>query len=115
MGLARGSTAEDILAAHMRLAGLPVPDREYTFAKGIGRRWRFDFAWPAYMVAVEVEGGSYTGGRHVRPLGFRQDIEKYAHAVMAGWQLLRLTPEIIKSGEALEWVETVMRRQGWGR
>ena len=48
---------------------VPPPEREYIFAAP--RRWRFDFAWPARRVAVEAEGGVWSGGRHVRPEGWR--------------------------------------------
>jgi hypothetical protein len=35
----------------------PAPVAEYAFAKP--RRWRFDRAWPAYRLAVELEGGVF--------------------------------------------------------
>jgi hypothetical protein len=68
---------------------LPAPEREYRFD---GRRkWRFDFAWPAQKVAVEVEGGIWANGRHVRGLGFSNDCEKYNAAAAQGWRILRVT------------------------
>ena len=57
-----------------------------------GRRWRFDFAWPRRRVAVEVEGGVFSRGRHVRPSGFINDCEKYNAAALDGWTVLRLVP-----------------------
>lgn len=71
------------------------PLREYRFAEVIGRRWRFDFAWPAERVAVELEGifqgwdGERT--RHQRAAGYAADAEKYNHAVLLGWRVLRFT------------------------
>jgi very-short-patch-repair endonuclease len=44
-------------------------------------------------VAVELEGGTNTGGRHVRPAGYEQDVEKYNQAVVLGWRLLRFTSQ----------------------
>ena len=41
---------------------------EYRFHPG--RDWRFDFAIPSRRVAVEVEGGAFNGGRHIRPEGW---------------------------------------------
>ena len=66
-----------------------MPRPEFQFAPP--RRWRFDFAWPAFRVAVELEGGVWTRGRHVRPKGFLADVEKYNHATRLGWAVLRLT------------------------
>lgn len=57
------------------------------------RMWRFDYAIPDYKVALEVEGGVWTGGRHTRPQGFLGDIEKYNTATLMGWKVLRVTPD----------------------
>jgi hypothetical protein len=64
------------------------------------RKWRFDWAWPDRMVALEIEGGAWTGGRHTRGKGFVADMEKYNAAALAGWRVLRVTPQQVKSGEA---------------
>ena len=70
------------------------------------RKWRFDFAWPADQLALEVEGGIWTGGRHTRGAGFLRDCEKYNTAAVMGWSVLRVTPEQVSSGAALKWVES---------
>ena len=44
---------------------------------------------PAIKVAIELEGGVYTGGRHTRPEGFLKDIEKYNNITILGLKLLR--------------------------
>jgi very-short-patch-repair endonuclease len=75
----------------LRSLGIPMPVQELRFHAT--RRWRFDYAWPEYMLAVEVEGGVWTGGRHIQPKGFLKDMEKYNAAASAGWQLLRFTPK----------------------
>lgn len=56
------------------------------------RRWRFDYAIPSCKVALEVEGGVYTHGRHTRPVGFLRDMEKYNTAAVLGWTVVRTTP-----------------------
>ena len=57
------------------------------------RRWRFDYAIPEHKIAVEVEGGVWTNGRHTRPQGFLGDIEKYNTATLMGWRVFRTTPD----------------------
>lgn len=72
---------------------------EYHFAKAFAkteRDWRFDFAWIEYKVAVEIDGGVWTGGRHVRGQGFEDDLEKINRAIELGWVVLRYTPQMIE-------------------
>lgn len=64
--------------------------KEFTFHPT--RKWRFDYAIPAHKIAVEVEGGAWTQGRHTRPKGFIGDMEKYNAATLLGWRVLRVTP-----------------------
>jgi very-short-patch-repair endonuclease len=60
-----------------------------------GRRWRFDFAHQASKVAIEIEGGTWSGGRHTRGAGFESDCDKYNVAALLGWTVFRLTPGMI--------------------
>lgn len=53
------------------------------------RKWRFDFAIPQYLIAIECEGGVWSGGRHTRGLGYSKDCEKYNNATLLGWRVLR--------------------------
>jgi len=102
------SELEETLALLIRAEGLPEPVREYMFAKSIGRKWRFDFAWPDLQVAVECEGGTWAGGRHVRGGGYAKDLEKYNQAVLMGWLCLRFTRDMIEDGTAIEMIKSVM-------
>lgn len=72
--------------------GLPVV-AEYQFHPK--RKWRFDYAIPAVKIAIEVEGGVFTGGRHVTGRGFINDMEKYNTAESMGWHVLRITPDVL--------------------
>jgi very-short-patch-repair endonuclease len=100
------SRLEATLALHMKAAGIPAPEREFRFHPP--RRWRLDFAWPNLMLAVEVEGGTFSGGRHIRGKGFAQDFEKYNQAALDGWKVLRFTGDMIKSGEALQTIQRAL-------
>lgn len=65
--------------------------KEYRFHPT--RKWRFDYAIPEYKIALEVEGGVWTRGRHTSPKGFLGDIEKYNTATLMGWRVFRTTPD----------------------
>lgn len=76
------------------------------------RRWRFDYAIIEHKIAIEVEGGVFTQGRHTRPLGFLGDIEKYNTATTLGWSILRVTPDSLISRSTLDLIrETIKSKQ----
>ena len=62
-------------------------EQEYKFHPD--RKWRFDFAFPDEKIAIEVEGGLFTQGRHTRGRGYIQDMQKYNAATILGWRVLR--------------------------
>ena len=66
------------------------------------RRWRFDYAWPERKIALEVEGGTWKGGRHTSGKGYRNDCIKYNTAAADGWIVIRATSDMVKDGTALE-------------
>lgn len=68
------------------------------------RRWRLDFAWTNEKIAVEIQGGTWSKGRHVRGSGMKGDCEKYSEAAILGWRIIFATTEHVKSGEAVEWL-----------
>lgn len=82
--------------------------RELEFARAIGRKWRFDFAWPARHVALEVEGGTWTGGAHTRGAHFESDCEKYAIAAIQGWRVIRATTDQVRTGVAGAWMQRIL-------
>ena len=73
------------------------------------RKWRADFRIDNYPILIEVEGGSWSGGRHTRGLGFKADCEKYSHAAIDGWLVIRATTEQVKQGHCLIWIEECIR------
>lgn len=80
--------------------GLPQPAGEYRFHPT--RKWRADWCFVAAKLMVEVEGGAWTNGRHTRGAGFVADLEKYAEATILGFRILRVTPQQVANGEAVE-------------
>lgn len=112
------STLEREFATYWRLLGAGLPDftPEYRFGahavggpgKGLRKRlelaglkdWRFDAAWVSAQVAVELEGGTYTRGRHTRGAGYRSDCAKYNAAQLRGWIVLRYTADMLHDDPA---------------
>lgn len=74
----------------LRRDRIPWPEAEYRFHPV--RLWRWDYAWPDQMVAVEVQGGVWTKGRHGRGSGIVKDMEKFSHGAALGWRLLLCQP-----------------------
>lgn len=93
------SAGEELLAFQLKATGIAF-EREVRFDPK--RRWRFDFALCDHPIAIEVEGGSWSNGRHTRGAGFAADLAKYNRAAIKGWVVLRYTPAQVKSGAALE-------------
>ena len=119
----------ETLAWQLAAAVLPAPIAEYPFAGELGRRWRFDLAWPDRRLAVEVEGGLFgrggkgsnqpcpvcgqvPAGAHRSVAGVKRDLEKGNAAVALGWRVLRVLPGQVESGEALALIERLL---GGGR
>jgi very-short-patch-repair endonuclease len=72
------------------------------------RKWRFDFAAVSVRIAIEVEGGAWTHGRHTRGRGFVADLEKYNRAVVLGWRVLRYTPSQMSGGAFVRDVQALL-------
>ncbi len=75
------------------------------------RDWRFDFAIPDRRVAIEVEGGAFIGGRHVRTDGYLRDLEKYNEAASCGWIVLRVLPSELLSARTIRLVARACRNR----
>ena len=72
------------------------------------RKWRFDYACEKYKVAIEVEGGAFTNGRHTRGTGFIGDMEKYNKAAELGWIVLRYTPSQMNEAKTFDQIINVL-------
>lgn len=97
------SIVEETFLTQLKLRQLPLPTRELQF--DLARKWRFDFAWEELKIAVEIEGGIQSKGRHVRPEGFENDARKYNAAAMMGWKVLRFSSRMVSNGEAIAFIE----------
>lgn len=117
------SALEALLAFQLKALRIPYAE-EYRFAAlatggtGAGVRvrlseaglkdWRFDFCFPELMIAVECEGGGWSGGRHTRGAGFHDDMLKYDYAMRLGWCVYRCDLSMIQGGQALNTIEVLI-------
>ena len=85
-----GSRGEEEFALQLRAYRIPY-DREVVFCAG--RKWRFDFL--IGNIAVEIDGGTWSQGRHSRGAGYERDCEKLNTAVKMGYRILRYTPAMV--------------------
>lgn len=89
---------------------VPEPEREVRFSPD--RRWRFDWSWSQQKLALEVEGGVWTGGRHTRGGGFLADCEKYNDAAVRGWRLLRVQPRDLANYATVDLIQRALNYAG---
>ena len=92
----------------IQAAGLLMPEHGYKFWPG--RRHEFDFAWPHLLLALEVMGGTFSGGAHVRGARYEQDCEKLCEAAIRGWRVMYVTAAMIDDGRALAFIERALNK-----
>jgi hypothetical protein len=100
------SELEAVLANRLHRSGVPLGEAQWPVVAG--RRFRFDRAWPSRRVACEVNGGIYSGGRHVRGRGHAADCEKLSIAASLGWRVLVVTREMIQDGSAVDLIRKAL-------
>lgn len=109
-------TAQDLFIEQCRAHHLPIPVRDYRFAKAsTGRQFEADAAFLEFKLIVEVQGGIWMpgGGAHSRPMNIERDVEKQQFALVLGWSLLPVTPTQVKKLRAIELTKMVLASRGW--
>lgn len=103
--MAHNSKSElaDTLEFQMNAFGIH-PEKEVKFHDT--RKWRADFRVGTLL--IEVEGGIFSGGRHVRGKGFISDCEKYAEAMLLGYRVLRIPGPWVRSGKGIEYIQRML-------
>lgn len=78
------------IANALRLAGLSF-HQEFRFDKV--RLYKFDFAFPDHLIAIEFEGGVFNPAKtgHTSGMGYHNNCDKYNLATLQGWRILRYT------------------------
>jgi len=107
--------AHRLLCFQLRAAGLPDFETEYLFAReAIGRDWRWDIAYVAQKLAIEVDGGIWVQGAHAHPTTIVRNMEKRNWGARLGWRLLTFSTDEAKDGRALAFIEGVLLNKPYG-
>jgi len=101
------SPLEDLFAFQLDSAGLTGYIREYQAIPG--RKFRFDFAFVAERLLVEINGGTYSKGAHSTGTGIARDYEKIRLGQVCGWTVYPFDTKEAKNGDALSAVEKFIR------
>jgi len=92
--------------------GLPKPEIEFRISKE--RRYKWDYAWPQFKIALEQNGGIWMrgitgrGGAHSLPSNIIRDMEKMNFAQKLGWRVFQFQPKDIRNGTAANFLRSVM-------
>jgi very-short-patch-repair endonuclease len=96
---------EGMLAEKIAAAGLPAPQRQSRVPwAGTGRRFRADLLFPDQKLIIEVDGGTWSGGRHTSGAGYDRDCIKQNLALLNGYSTMRYTSRMVRDGTALEFI-----------
>ena len=89
--------------------GIPMPVLKLAFAKCISRNWRFDMAWPAKRIALEIEGGMLPGvsGRKTDQR-IREYCHKYNTAMILGWTVVHADSVMVAHGHHVDYVRDLL-------
>lgn len=97
------SQLEDLFAFQLRALGIKF-EREVRFCE---TRHRLDFVVEGKL-AVEIQGGTYIQGGHSRGKAQANDARKNYLALKAGYRILYLTTDHIKSGLGVKWLQDLL-------
>lgn len=97
---------KNVVEAYFNQCGLPDPVFELRFHPV--RRWRFDLAWPAHKVALEVQGGIFSNGRHTRGAALIKEWEKLNTAAAMGWRVIYCQPSDLCMDKTVAMIREVL-------
>lgn len=99
--------------AYARSLDLPEAVKQYRFSPS--RRFKFDRCYMDQKVAIELDGGVYSGGAHVRGKGYESNREKDNLAIELGWVVLHYTSKQLRSDPVgvVEQIKRVFLMRAW--
>lgn len=96
--------------AALKGQGIPLPLSEVGFKEiGIQRKFRFDYYWPEFRLALEIEGGIFTRQAHGSIRGILRDKEKYSLAASAGVRVIAVPPNLMLKTQTFDMIKQAMR------
>lgn len=95
-----------VVLAFFAECGLPAPMPEFRFDPE--RKWRFDFAWMPNL-ALEVQGGLFSAGAHVRGAALLREYEKLNAAAVAGYRVIFVTPEDLCTQDTAQLIRRALK------
>lgn len=100
-------TVPAILCEVMIQEGIPA-EMEVKFHPS--RKFRIDVAVVSVKLAIEVNGGVWSSGRHTRGAGYLRDMEKLNLLTEMGWRTLQYSTQEAKDLSALPQIKWVYNR-----
>ncbi len=73
------------------------------------KRYRADFAHLPSRSLIEIQGGTFSRGRHVTGSGYERDARKFNLATIGGWKVFLLTTQTAKDAFWLERIAASLR------
>ncbi len=96
-------SAADLLFADL-CREVAEPKREYAFHSV--KNWRFDFAYPPLLLAIEVDGK----GRHQTDAGRTEDMQKHNAACELNWKVLHYPASRVSTHKRRERIVEQIKR-----
>jgi very-short-patch-repair endonuclease len=100
-------TREQTFLLMLKARKMPTPTPEFRFHPV--RKFRWDWAWPEARLALEVEGGVWSGGAHGRGTGIVRDMEKSTLAAEEGWRIIRVTPSNLATEATMDSIHRALQ------
>lgn len=89
------SELERAFVTYLRIFAPDIPAPVAQFKFDPKRKWPCDYAWPESRLLVEIEGGTWVNGAHVRPEKYAKDCAKYNRATELGYRVIRFTSDML--------------------
>ena len=101
---------ENRLAKEIEERGLQGAQQQFRFHAD--RNWALDFAFLDVKLGIEIDGGIWLAkGGHNTGKGYLEDRLKEQAALLLGWVIYRVVPEMITSGQAIDTIAVLLEQK----